>query len=173
MGEQDDRRIVGHLSHRSLEIVEAEHMRAAPLPAGQQRQLIFEACEPKAAAILFEPNGAVAIDRDSDIGESPVSECFHPAVLLGGAVLPPIVVAHDRQQNLAEREAEAKTLQQVVEALDEGLHHLANGDLAYQIDTRFPNELESLRVNFNEALATLSETMVTTSGIVAGLYQPL
>ncbi|MBY2934112.1 methyl-accepting chemotaxis protein [Rhizobium leguminosarum] len=71
---------------------------------------------------------------------------------------------HDRQQNLAEREAEAKTLQQVVEALDEGLHHLANGDLAYQIDTRFPNELESLRVNFNEALATLSETMTAIGG---------
>ncbi|TCA67891.1 methyl-accepting chemotaxis protein [Rhizobium leguminosarum] len=71
---------------------------------------------------------------------------------------------HDRQQNLAEREAEAKTLQQVVEAIDEGLHHLANGDLAYQIDTRFPNELESLRVNFNEALATLSETMTAIGG---------
>ncbi|MBY5581045.1 methyl-accepting chemotaxis protein [Rhizobium leguminosarum] len=70
----------------------------------------------------------------------------------------------DRQQNLAEREAEAKTLQQVVEAIDEGLHHLANGDLAYQIDTRFPNELESLRVNFNEALATLSETMTAIGG---------
>ncbi|MBN9984874.1 methyl-accepting chemotaxis protein [Rhizobium laguerreae] len=70
----------------------------------------------------------------------------------------------DRQQNLAEREAEAKTLQQVVEAIDEGLHHLANGDLAYQIDSRFPNELESLRVNFNEALATLSETMTAIGG---------
>ncbi|MBB3350756.1 methyl-accepting chemotaxis protein [Rhizobium sp. BK049] len=70
----------------------------------------------------------------------------------------------ERQQNLAEREAEAKSLQQVVEALDEGLHHLASGDLAYQIDTRFPNELESLRVNFNEALATLSETMTAIGG---------
>ncbi|KPH06000.1 methyl-accepting chemotaxis protein [Rhizobium acidisoli] len=70
----------------------------------------------------------------------------------------------DRQQNLAEREAEAKTLQQVVEAIDEGLHHLASGDLAYQIDTRFPNELESLRINFNEALATLSETMTAIGG---------
>ncbi|ARO31610.1 methyl-accepting chemotaxis protein [Rhizobium sp. NXC14] len=70
----------------------------------------------------------------------------------------------ERQQNLAEREAEAKSLQQVVEALDDGLHHLASGDLAYQIDTRFPNELESLRVNFNEALATLSETMTAIGG---------
>lgn len=70
----------------------------------------------------------------------------------------------DRQENLALREAEARTLQDVVQALDEGLHHLANGDLAYQIQTRFPNELESLRVNFNEALATLSETMTAIGG---------
>ncbi|SCB59383.1 methyl-accepting chemotaxis protein [Rhizobium aethiopicum] len=71
---------------------------------------------------------------------------------------------HDRQRNLAQREAEAQTLQQVVQAIDEGLHHLASGDLAYQIDTRFPNELESLRINFNEALATLSETMTAIGG---------
>jgi methyl-accepting chemotaxis protein len=70
----------------------------------------------------------------------------------------------DRQENLALREAEARTLQDVVQALDEGLDHLANGDLAYQIETRFPNELESLRVNFNEALATLSETMTAIGG---------
>ncbi|MGO8126921.1 chemotaxis protein, partial [Rhizobium ruizarguesonis] len=60
--------------------------------------------------------------------------------------------------------ADADHRQQVVEALDEGLHHLANGDLAYQIDNHFPNELESLRVNFNEALATLSENMTASGG---------
>ncbi|KRB51680.1 chemotaxis protein [Rhizobium sp. Root708] len=70
----------------------------------------------------------------------------------------------DRQQHMAEREAEAKTLQDVVEAIDEGLHHLANGDLAYQIDRRFPSELEGLRVNFNQALAALSQTMTAIGG---------
>ncbi|WP_454851407.1 methyl-accepting chemotaxis protein [Rhizobium binxianense] len=70
----------------------------------------------------------------------------------------------ERQQNLAQREAEARTLQQVVEALDEGLHHLASGDLVYQIETRFPDELESLRGNFNAALATLSQTMTAIGG---------
>jgi len=70
----------------------------------------------------------------------------------------------DRQENLMQREAEAKSLQDVVQALDEGLHHLAHGNLAYQIDTRFPHELEGLRVNFNEALATLSETMTAIGG---------
>ncbi|EJJ24993.1 methyl-accepting chemotaxis protein, partial [Rhizobium sp. CF142] len=71
---------------------------------------------------------------------------------------------NERQQNLAQREAEARSLQDVVAALDEGLHHLASGDLAYQIETRFPSELESLRVNFNEALATLNETMTAIGG---------
>jgi methyl-accepting chemotaxis protein len=70
----------------------------------------------------------------------------------------------DRQENMALREAEAKSLQDVVQALDEGLHHLASGNLAYQIETRFPHELEGLRVNFNEALATLSETMTAIGG---------
>jgi methyl-accepting chemotaxis protein len=70
----------------------------------------------------------------------------------------------ERQENLMQREAEAKSLQDVVQALDEGLHHLAHGNLAYQIDTRFPSELEGLRVNFNEALATLSETMTAIGG---------
>ena len=70
----------------------------------------------------------------------------------------------ERQENLMQREAEAKSLQDVVQALDEGLHHLAHGNLAYQIDTRFPGELEGLRVNFNEALATLSETMTAIGG---------
>ncbi|MBB3464135.1 methyl-accepting chemotaxis protein [Rhizobium sp. BK377] len=70
----------------------------------------------------------------------------------------------ERQQNLAQREAEARSLQDVVAALDEGLHHLASGDLAYQIEKRFPSELESLRVNFNEALATLNETMTAIGG---------
>ena len=60
----------------------------------------------------------------------------------------------------AEREQrEAQTLQPVVEALGEGLHSMASGDLAYQIDTRFPTELEGLRDNFNRRWRQLAETM--------------
>lgn len=44
----------------------------------------------------------------------------------------------ERQARLTEREAEARVLQDVVENLDEGLHHLAAGDLAYRFDTAFP-----------------------------------
>ncbi|MFK3779439.1 methyl-accepting chemotaxis protein [Agrobacterium sp. NPDC089420] len=69
-----------------------------------------------------------------------------------------------RRAHLAEREAEAGTLQMVVQSLDEGLDRLANGNLAYRIETVFPDDLESLRHNFNTALARLSETMQAIGG---------
>ncbi|MGZ9722034.1 methyl-accepting chemotaxis protein [Rhizobium miluonense] len=70
----------------------------------------------------------------------------------------------DRQKHMAEREAEAQTLQEVVQLIDDGLRHLASGNLAYQIETRFPTELEGLRINFNDALTALSETMTAIGG---------
>ena len=70
----------------------------------------------------------------------------------------------ERLQRAADRDAEARLLQLVVEALDEGLHNLADGNLAFQIDRQFPPELESLRVNFNQAMATLCETLSSIGG---------
>ncbi|UXS04409.1 methyl-accepting chemotaxis protein [Agrobacterium tumefaciens] len=69
-----------------------------------------------------------------------------------------------RRAHLAEREAEASTLQMVVHSLDEGLDRLAHGNLAYRIENRFPHELEGLRHNFNTAMARLSETMQAIGG---------
>lgn len=69
-----------------------------------------------------------------------------------------------RRQNLAEREAEAATLQMVVHSLDQGLDRLAKCDLSYRIEKPFPQELESLRLNFNQALATLSDTLHSIGG---------
>ncbi len=70
----------------------------------------------------------------------------------------------ERRQRMSERETEAKSLQAVVAALDEGLDRLAQGDLAYEIRTTFPAELESLRHNFNKALSTLSVTLAGIGG---------
>ena len=70
----------------------------------------------------------------------------------------------ERRERLAERDAEARTLQRIVQQLDDGLQKLAGGDLAYQIATPFPDELESLRVNFNRAIATLSATLSGIGG---------
>ncbi|NKN35587.1 methyl-accepting chemotaxis protein [Agrobacterium sp. a22-2] len=70
----------------------------------------------------------------------------------------------ERRQRLAERDAEARTLQEVVAALDAGLDRLAAGDLGHQIDTRFPPELDGLRQNFNKAISTLSDTLSGIGG---------
>ena len=70
----------------------------------------------------------------------------------------------ERRQNLSLREAEARTLQQVVAALDEGLEALADGNLGHQIHVTFPPELEGLRRNFNRALSRLSETLEAIGG---------
>ncbi|QLF71164.1 methyl-accepting chemotaxis protein [Peteryoungia desertarenae] len=70
----------------------------------------------------------------------------------------------ERRQRMTERDAEAATLQQVVEVLDEGLGRLAKGDLSFKINHRFPDALESLRANFNNALATLSQTLSGIGG---------
>ncbi|SMC41111.1 methyl-accepting chemotaxis protein [Rhizobium sp. RU36D] len=71
---------------------------------------------------------------------------------------------HERRQRLADRDAEARTLQAVVGMLDEGLQRLAAGELSYQISMRFTDELEPLRQNFNKALATLSDTLTAIGG---------
>lgn len=69
-----------------------------------------------------------------------------------------------KQERSALRESEAKSLQRVVSALDEGLQHLATGNLAHEIEIPFPAGLEGLRRNFNSALAKLSETMMAIGG---------
>ncbi|UJW74548.1 methyl-accepting chemotaxis protein [Rhizobium sp. SL42] len=73
-------------------------------------------------------------------------------------------VDQERRQRMAERDSEAQSLQAVVQTLDESLDRLAGGDLAFQIEQRFPAELESLRSNFNKAILTLSNTLSGIGG---------
>ncbi len=59
----------------------------------------------------------------------------------------------------------------VVTTLAEALDHLAQGDLAYRIDTTFPREFEQLRTDFNGAIGRLSATLndiVTSAGAIRG-----
>ena len=79
--------------------------------------------------------------------------------------------ARERQQeddarNLAETErraaeiaAEAASRDRVVAALDAGLRGLASGDLSQRIEVSFPPEFEKLRVNFNDSLRVLEDTI--------------
>ena len=66
----------------------------------------------------------------------------------------------------ARRAAELQTAaeqQAVVQALASGLSNLASGDLTVRLETRFPGDYESLRGDFNAAVAKLLSTM---SGVV-------
>ncbi|WP_444452703.1 methyl-accepting chemotaxis protein [Rhodobacter capsulatus] len=70
-----------------------------------------------------------------------------------------------------ERAAQLAEQQQIVAALETGLHRLAEGDLTALIQSPFPPHYESLRTNFNAALTGLAELVETirhsTEGILA------
>lgn len=59
----------------------------------------------------------------------------------------------------AERMAHAAEQERIVSALAAGLKGLAAGDLDIRIETRFPDAYEPLRLDFNDALGTLSEVI--------------
>ena len=70
----------------------------------------------------------------------------------------------ERAARQAEREAQARELQAVVDALGSGLGRLAGGDLGCVIDSRFPAELEPLRANFNRSVEQLREALLAIGG---------
>ena len=67
--------------------------------------------------------------------------------------------ARAAQAEQAATEARLGEQQEVVERLAEGLEALANGDLGHEITQALPGQYETLRLDFNRALARLRETM--------------
>ncbi|MFN4155261.1 MAG: methyl-accepting chemotaxis protein [Paracoccaceae bacterium] len=59
--------------------------------------------------------------------------------------------------------------QKVVEALRDALGTLARGDLSARIDTPFPPDYESLRLNCNQAAQSLSETLTRVARVAASI----
>ncbi|MCC0022405.1 MAG: methyl-accepting chemotaxis protein [Nitratireductor sp.] len=55
--------------------------------------------------------------------------------------------------------ANAKSLEIVIEALGDAFQRLSNGDLTCEVTTEFDTKLDSLRVDFNSALANLRDAM--------------
>src|SRR5579872_3227838 len=72
-----------------------------------------------------------------------------------------------RDAHEAEREQEAKSLEQATEALAEAMTRLANGDLAYRIATPFGPKVEKLRANFNNSVEKLHEALQKISSTVS------
>ncbi|WP_395652164.1 methyl-accepting chemotaxis protein [Brevundimonas sp.] len=65
----------------------------------------------------------------------------------------------ETERRAAEIAAEADSRDRVVAALDAGLKGLASGDLSHRIEVSFPPEFEKLRLNFNNSLRALEETL--------------
>jgi methyl-accepting chemotaxis protein len=69
--------------------------------------------------------------------------------------------AAERARVQAQSEASAAQQAVVVEAIAAGLESLAKGDLVFRLNTPFSAGYEGLRGDFNKAMGTLQETMVS------------
>ncbi|MDQ0423441.1 methyl-accepting chemotaxis protein [Peteryoungia aggregata LMG 23059] len=65
----------------------------------------------------------------------------------------------ERREREAEKQRSAQELQEAVTALATGLKNLSDDKLHLRIETRFVPELDHLRVDFNESLDKLEETI--------------
>jgi methyl-accepting chemotaxis protein len=65
----------------------------------------------------------------------------------------------ERQRNEAARAAAAAQVKHVVDALGEGLEHLAEGALNYRITEEFADEYKKVQSDFNAAIGQLQETI--------------
>ena len=67
----------------------------------------------------------------------------------------------DAERQVADRQKEAasRDVRLAVDALAQGLRRLSNGDLTCQIATPFAGDLDEVRLNFNESVAEMRETL--------------
>ena len=84
----------------------------------------------------------------------------------------------DSNRSLSERERMEREAQKAQEAADTlfavtqlatALDHLANGDVAYRIDTTFVGQLDMLRTNFNSSAANLNDALSAVGDNARGI----
>jgi methyl-accepting chemotaxis protein len=75
----------------------------------------------------------------------------------------------DKAQTEAQRLKQAEAQATVVDELARGLGKLAAGDLTFRISSPFIPEYQTLRTDFNDAMAQLQTTMKTVAGRTQGL----
>jgi methyl-accepting chemotaxis protein len=77
-----------------------------------------------------------------------------------------------RAAHESDKTEKARLLQSATVALAEGMERLANGDLAYRIETPFEEKIDKVRVDFNRSMEKLRQTLLAihanTDGIKAG-----
>lgn len=66
---------------------------------------------------------------------------------------------HQKRKTEEADRIRAEAMAKATSSLAEGLRHLANGDLTFQLSTPFAQEFEDLRSNFNAAVDQLTDTL--------------
>ncbi|MDH7809477.1 MULTISPECIES: methyl-accepting chemotaxis protein [unclassified Rhizobium] len=69
----------------------------------------------------------------------------------------------ERHRKVEADRVRAEEMMEASTGLGEGLKHLANGDLTFQLNKPFAPDFETLRADFNTAVAQLSETLRTVA----------
>ncbi len=75
----------------------------------------------------------------------------------------------ERARNEARRATEEAAREQVVASLAQGLDRLSHGDLAARLETRFPDQYEELRTNYNAAIDQLGQTLASVIASARGM----
>jgi methyl-accepting chemotaxis protein len=75
----------------------------------------------------------------------------------------------ERVRNEAHRAEEEAVRDRVVAALAQALSRLSQGDLAARLETRFPDQYEDLRANYNSAVDQLGQTLAAVIGSARGM----
>ncbi len=105
-------------------------------------------CDPYVDTVA-RMEGLAAGDLDSPIAYSDHTDCVGRMVAAMGAF----------RENARSVAQSSNQSHDVVEAIGNGLSHLAEGDLAYRITKHVPKEYESLRKDFNRAMESLADAM--------------
>ena len=69
----------------------------------------------------------------------------------------------ERQRRADEDRRRAEEMRQATDGLAEGLRKLSSGDLTYTLQTRFAEDYEGLRADYNQAILRLRDTLLTVA----------
>ncbi|MBW6424823.1 hypothetical protein KX729_25560 [Rhizobium sp. XQZ8] len=75
----------------------------------------------------------------------------------------------ERQRNAEAERVKAEAMALATKGLGEGLKHLAEGDLAFQLAQPFAADFETLRADFNAAVTQLSKTLQAVAEATSGI----
>lgn len=75
----------------------------------------------------------------------------------------------ERRRNAEKERLRAEAMAQATDGLADGLKHLANGNLNFQLTERFTEDFESLRADFNGAVEQLRTTLASVATATASI----